>query len=256
VIDERAQIHPNAKIAGDVEVGPWVVIGEHVEIDEGSWIGPHTVINGPTRIGKNNKIFQFASIGEAPQDKKYDGEDTILEIGDGNTIREFTTINRGTIQGEGATRIGNNNWIMAYVHIAHDCIIGNETIFANYAALAGHVNVEDYAIISGFSAVHQYCTIGAHSFLAKATYITKDVLPYLMISGYSATTCGLNTEGLKRRGFSTEDIENLRRAYKIIFRKGLTVQQAKVELHELLPQCDAIRPLLDALNNSTRGIVR
>lgn len=255
-IDDRAIIHPSAKIANNVEIGPWSYVGANVEIGEGTKLGPHVVINGPTRIGKNNTFYQFASIGEAPQDKKYKGEDTVLLMGDGNTVRENTTINRGTVQGGGVTKIGDNNWIMANVHIAHDCDVGNNTQFANYSALAGHVKIEDYAIVSGFSAIHQFCVVGAYSFIARATYVTKDVLPYVMIAGYDASACGLNTEGLKRRNFSPTTIENLRKAYKIIYRKGLTVQQALVELYELLPECPEIKLFIQALENSQRGIVR
>ncbi|MBS0358537.1 MAG: acyl-ACP--UDP-N-acetylglucosamine O-acyltransferase [Proteobacteria bacterium] len=256
MIDPRVEIHPTARVANDVTIGPWTVIGPHVEIGEGSWIGPHVVINGPTRIGKNNQIFQFASVGEVPQDKKYSGEDTTLEIGDNNTIREYCTINRGTTQGGSVTRIGNDNWIMAYVHIAHDCIIGNNNIFSSYSALAGHVTIQDYVTLSGFAAVHQFCEVGAHSFVARATCVTRDVLPYLLVAGYDASVCGLNTTGLKRRGFTTEMIENLRRAYKIIFRQGLTVEQALTELENLLSESPEVKLLLDALKNSKRGIVR
>lgn len=256
MIDHRAEIHPGAKIANNVTIGPWTVVGDQVEIGEGTTIGPHVVLHGPTKIGKNNHIFQFSSIGECPQDKKYQGEDTLLEIGDNNTIREFCTINRGTTQGGGVTRIGNDNWIMAYVHIAHDCIVGNHTIFANNAALAGHVVVDDYVTLAAFSGIHQFCRIGEYSFIAKASYVTKDVLPYVLVSGYNASACGLNTVGLKRHGFSTDIVENLRRAYKIIFRQGLTVQQAIADLHELLVDCSEVRPLIQSLKTATRGIVR
>lgn len=256
MIDNRAEIHPNAKIADNVEIGPWSVIGPYVEIDEGSWVGPHVVIKGPTRIGKNNRIFQFSSIGDEPQDKKYDGEDTILEIGDNNVIREYVTINRGTITGGGVTRIGNDNWIMAYVHIAHDCMVGSHTIFANNASLAGHVTVKDHAILSAFSGIHQFCAIGEYSFVGKASYVTKDVLPYVLVAGYSPSACNINSVGLKRHGFSADTIENLRRAYKIVFRRGLTVQQALVELHEMLPSCPELKPFIEALQDSSRGVTR
>lgn len=256
MIDSRAVIDPSAKIAKDVVIGPWTVIGPEVEVGSGTWIGPHVVIKGPTRIGQNNKIFQFASVGDDPQDKKYAGERTYLEIGNHNVIREYVTINRGTEQGGGVTKINNDNLLMAYVHIAHDCIIGNNTIFANYAALAGHVRVEDYAILSGFSAVHQFCVVGAHSFIAKATMVVKDVLPYVLVSGYEATTCGLNTEGLKRRGFSADTINNLKRAYKIIYRNGLTAAQAVEQLKEIALECAEAQLFVDSLQNSTRGIVR
>ena len=255
-IDNRACIDPYARIGKNVSIGPWCVIGPNVEIGDDTWIGPHVVINGPTKIGTGNKIFQFSSIGEDPQDKKFEGEKASLEIGNDNTIREFCTISRGTGDGGGLTKIGSNNWIMATVHIAHDCIIGNHTIFTNYAAVAGHVTVEDYAILSAYTAVHQFCTIGAHSFVAKASYITKDIVPYVMVNGYSPTTVGINVECLKRRGFTAETITNLRRAYKIIFRRGLTVEQALVELEGMLADCPEILPLMDAMKNSQRGIVR
>lgn len=256
MIDSSAIIHPTAKIGAQVTIGPWTVIGPYVEIDEGTVIGPHVVINGPTRIGKNNRIYQFASVGEAPQDKKYKDEDTVLIIGNNNTIREYCTLNRGTNQGGGTTRIGDNNWLMAYVHIAHDCVIGNETIFANNASLAGHVHVDDYAIISAFCGVHQFCFVGAHSFIARASYASKDVLPYIIVAGYIPEANGINTEGLKRRGFSSDTIESLRRAYKIIFRRGLTVQQAITELEECMPECPEIGLFISALKKSERGFVR
>ena len=256
MIDQRAIIDPTARIAQNVTIGPWSIIGENVEIGEGTWIGPHVVIAGPTRIGRDNKIFQFASVGSDPQDKKYGGEKTSLEIGDRNVIRECVTISRGTVQGGGVTRIKDDNLFMAYVHIAHDCNVGSNTIFANNASLAGHVKVEDFVILSGFAAVHQFCVIGAHSFVAKSSMVVKDVLPYILISGFEATTCGINTEGLKRRGFSSETINILRRAYKVIFRQGLTVQQAIPQLQEMALECAEVQPLIDSLSHSERGIVR
>lgn len=256
MIDPRADIHPTAKIADGVHIGPWTVIGNDVEIDSGTWVGPHVVINGPTKIGKDNKIYQFASIGDAPQDLRYSGEKTTLEIGLNNVIREYCTINRGTVKGGGHTQIGDHNFFMAYAHIAHDCKVGNHTIFANYAALSGHVTINDFVIIGAYSAIHQFCIIGLHSFIAAATYINKDVLPYVTIAGYMAATCGLNAVGLRRRGFSAETVEILRRAYKIVFRRGLTVEQSLLELEELLPECPEVKPLIDTLKNSQRGIVR
>lgn len=257
MIDPRADIHPNAQIGKDVTIGPWTLIGPDVVIGDGTWIASHVVIKGPTRIGRENKIFQFASVGEDPQDKKYKGEKTRLEIGDRNDIRESCTINRGTEQGGGLTSIGNDNLFMAYVHIAHDCHIHNQTIFANYSGLAGHVIIEDCVIFGGYAAVHQFCTIGAHSFIAKSTMVTKDVLPYLMIAGgYTPTASGLNLEGLKRRGFSADTIQQIKRAYKIIFRSDLTVVDALVQLEPLAAECDAVKPMIDALKNSVRGVVR
>lgn len=256
MIDERAIIHPDARIASGVTIGPGSIIGANVEIGEGTWIGPHVVIDGPTTIGKNNKIFQFSSIGDEPQDITYKGEPTRLEIGDNNVIREYCMISRGTVKGGGVTRIGNQNFLMAYSHIGHDCMVGNQTILVNYAALSGHVTVHDYAIIGPYAAIHQFCHIGAYAFIARATYVTKDVLPYVMIAGHETAACGINTVGLRRRGFSSMAIDQLRRAYKIIFRKGHTVQQAIAELEMMQQDCPEVIPLIDALNQSTRGIVR
>lgn len=256
MIDSRAIIDPKARLAPDVKVGPWTFIGADVEIGAGSHIGPHVVLKGPTKIGKNNKIYQFASVGEDPQDKKYGGEPTVLEIGDNNIIREFCTFNRGTSQGGGVTKIGNNNLFMAYVHIAHDCIVGNNTIFANNASISGHVVVHDHAILSGFAVIHQYCHIGSYSFIAGATPLGKDVLPYVLVCGPEAKVYGLNTEGLKRHGFTAEKLNQLRRAYKIIFRSGLTVQQAQEQLLEMVAETPEVQLLIDALKESVRGIVR
>ncbi|HVT62154.1 MAG TPA: acyl-ACP--UDP-N-acetylglucosamine O-acyltransferase [Legionellaceae bacterium] len=256
MISEHAIIHPSAKIAADVVIGPGTIIGADVEIDAGTWIGPHVVIQGPTRIGKHNKIFQFASVGNAPQDKTYQDEPTRLEIGDYNIIREFAMISRGTIKGGGVTRIGDHNFFMAYSHVGHDCWIHNHVVMVNYSALSGHVIVDNYANIGGYAAIHQNCHIGAYAFIARATYVTKDVLPYLMIAGQDTSACGINTVGLRRGGFSSEAIDHLRRAYKIIFRKGLTVQHAIAELEMMQQECPEVLPLIDALNASTRGIVR
>jgi UDP-N-acetylglucosamine acyltransferase len=256
VISEHAVIHPSAKLAPGVTVGPGTIIGADVEIDEGTWVGPHVVIQGPTKIGKNNKIFQFASVGDEPQDITYQGEPTRLEIGDNNIIREFCMISRGTVKGGGLTRLGNNNFLMAYTHIGHDCMVGNHVIMVNYSALSGHVIIHDYATIGAYAAVHQFCLIGAYAFIARATYVTKDVLPYVMIAGHTTSACGINTVGLRRRGFSSSAIDCLRRAYKIIYRKGLTVQQAVGELEVLQQDCPEVLPMIDALNQSTRGIVR
>ncbi len=256
MIDSRAAIDPRAKIADGVAVGPFSVIGADVEIGEGTWIGPHVVINGPTRIGRYNKIYQFASLGDSPQDKKYAGEPTLLEIGDNNTIRECCTINRGTVQDVGATRIGNDNWIMAYVHIAHDCQVGNHTIFANNASLAGHVIVEDYAILGGFTLVHQFCRIGAHCFTAMNSVISKDVPPYVMVSGHMAEPHGLNTEGLRRRNMDADALKQLRHAYKVVYRSGNTVEQAAEALADLARQYEAVNRFITFIRESQRGIVR
>ncbi len=256
MIDGRAIVDPSAQVAEDVHIGPYSIIGPGVEIGPGCHIGPHVVIKGPTRLGRGNKIYQFASIGDDPQDKKYAGEPTRLEIGDGNVIREFCTINRGTVQDQGLTRIGNDNWIMAYVHIAHDCVVGDHTILANNASLAGHVRVGDYAILGGFTLVHQFCRIGAHSFSGMNSVIAKDVLPYLMVAGHMAEARGLNSEGLKRRGFSSEALRALKQAYRIIFRSGHTLEEAKARLAPLAAEHGEVAAMLDFLAQAGRGIVR
>lgn len=256
MIDKSAIIHPSAKLAAGVTVGAGSIIGADVEIGEGTWIGPYVVIQGPTTIGKNNKIFQFASVGDEPQDITYKGEPTRLEIGDNNVVREYCMISRGTVKGGGLTRVGNYNFLMAYAHIGHDCLVGDHCIMVNYAALSGHVVLNDYAIIGAYAAIHQFCHVGAYAFIARATYVTKDVLPYVMIAGHTTSACGINTVGLRRRGFSSSAIDYLRRAYKIIFRKGLTVQQAVAELEVMQGSCPEVIPMIDALNNSSRGIVR
>ena len=256
MIHSHALIDPGATLAPDVEIGPFAVIGPNVEIGAGTRIGPHAVIQGPTRIGCNNHIFQFTSIGEAPQDKKYRGEPTELIIGDGNTIREYCTINRGTVQGGGSTLIGDENWIMAYVHIAHDCHVGSHSIFANAASLAGHVSVGDWAILGGFTLVHQFCTLGAHCFTAFGSVVGQDVPPYVLISGHMARPHGLNTEGLRRRGFSSETLRQLRQAYKVIYRSGLTLDQAIARLQEMVEECPEVGLFVEALTKATRGIIR
>jgi len=256
VINEFAHIDPSAKLAEGVSVGFGSFIGAEVEIGEGTWIGPHVVIEGPTKIGKNNKIFQFSSIGDVPQDVTYKGESTCLEIGDNNVIREYVMISRGTVKGGGITKIGNHNFLMAYTHVGHDCTIGNHTIMVSYSAISGHVTMHDYAILGGYSAVHQFCHVGSYAFIARATYVNKDAVPYVIIAGYDPAACGINTVGLKRRGFTSEAIDHLRRAYKIIFRKGLTMQQAISELEICSKECPEVIPMLDALNNTSRGIVR
>ena len=255
-VHPNAIIHPNAQLADGVSIGPGCVVGNGVEIGQGTWIGPYVVIQGPTKIGKNNKIFQFSSIGDAPQDLTYADEPTCLDIGNDNIIREYCMINRGTVKGNGITKIGDNNFLMAYSHVGHDCLLNNNIIMTNYSALSGHVIVEHYAIIGAYAAVHQFCRIGAYSFIARATYVTKDVLPYVLIAGHTTAACGMNTVGLRRRGFTSETIDKLRRAYRIIFRKGLTVQQAIAELELMQDACSEITPLIQALNSSTRGITR
>ncbi len=231
-------------------------MGEHVEIGDNTWLGPHVVVTGHTRIGADNRIFQFSSIGEIPQDKKYAGEPTRLEIGNRNTIREFCTLNLGTVQDEGVTRIGDDNWLMAYVHIAHDCQVGNRTIFANNAQLAGHVHVGDWAIFGGFTGVHQFCRIGAHAMTAASSLILGDVPPYVMAAGNSAAPYGINVEGLKRRGFSPEALMTLKRAYRTLYKSGLTLEEARTKLEEEAKDHPEIQPILDFLAVSKRGIIR
>lgn len=256
MIHPTAIIDPQATLAADVSVGPYSVIGPNVEIDAGSQIASHVVIEGPTRIGKNNRIFQFASIGAEPQDKKYGGEATLLEIGDNNLIRESVTINRGTAQGGAITKIGNNNWIMAYVHIAHDCIIGNDNIFANNASLAGHVIVDDYVILGGFTLVSQFNYIGAHAFSAMGSVISRNVPPYVLVSGHMAEPVGVNVEGLKRRGFSDSQIRNIRQAYKLVYRSGLRLEDARHKLDLIEQESGELNCFTEFLDNQKGGIIR
>lgn len=256
MIHPQAIVDPSARIAEGVEIGPWSLIGPDVEIGAGTRIESHVVIKGPTRIGEGNRIFQFATIGEECQDKKYAGEPTRLKIGDNNVIREGCTIHRGTVQDEGLTSIGSNNLLMAYAHVAHDCRVGSNIILANNAALAGHVHVGDHAILGGFTAVHQFCRIGAHVMCGAGTVVLKDVPAYVMASGNSAKPHGINLEGLKRRGFERDALNTLRQAYKLIYRKGLTVEQALDGLNELLPGCPEVGLLIESLEASTRGIIR
>ncbi len=256
MIHPSAIIHPDAKLASNVEVGPWTLIGPHVEIDEGSVIASHVVIKGPTRIGKHNRIYQFSTIGEDTPDLKYKGEPTRLVIGDNNIIREGVTIHRGTVQDRNETTIGDHNLLMAYVHIGHDSVIGNHCILVNNAALAGHVHIGDWAILSGFTLVHQFCRIGAHSFSGMGTAIGKDVPAYVMVNGSPAEAKNINVEGLRRRGYSKEDIAVLTRAYKTIYRRGLTLDEALNEIEPQVANCAALQLLIDSLKSSERGIVR
>jgi UDP-N-acetylglucosamine acyltransferase len=256
MISNLAVIDSSAKIGKDVTIGPFTVIGPRVEIGDGCVIGPHVVLKGPTIMGKNNHIYQFASIGEDTQDKKYSGEETYLYIGDNNVFREGCTVHRGTEQGGGVTRIGNDNLFMVDTHVAHDCIIGNHVIFANGASIAGHVRVDDYANLGGFAGVHQFCNIGAYSFVAGASVVLKDTLPFVTVSGHPAETHGLNTVGLTRREFSSEVINTLKQAYKIIFRSNATVSEALEKLNVLVENCKEVSLMRDFLQQSTRGIVR
>jgi UDP-N-acetylglucosamine acyltransferase len=256
LIDPRAVIDPSAELDEGVTIGPFTIIGAKVSIAAGSVIGPHVVINGPTRIGKENQIYQFASIGEAPQDMKYASEPTTLELGDRNVVREFATLHRGTVQDQGITRIGNDNLLMAYIHIAHDCVLGDHIIMANAASLGGHVKIDDYAILGGFSKVHQFCRIGAHSFSGMSSAINMDLPPYVMVAGHPAKPHGINREGLSRRGFSKDAIQQIKRAYKLIYQSGKRLEEAKKEINEMLSETPELKVLADFLSHRGRGIQR
>jgi UDP-N-acetylglucosamine acyltransferase len=256
VIHPTAIIADSAQLADDVHVGPYSVIGENVQIGAGTRIDSHVVVQGPTRIGMQNRIYQFSSIGEDPQDKKFQGEETRLEIGDRNTIREFCTINRGTAQDEGITSIGDDNWILAYVHIAHDCRVGNSTVFSNNATLAGHVVVGDWVIFAGFSGAHQFCRVGAHSFLGMYAGASRDVPAYTMVAGQPATPRGINIEGLKRRNFTSEQIKNIKNAYRLVYRKGIKLADAISELEGLVEEQPELKLFVESLHTSDRGLLR
>ncbi|MBQ0761465.1 acyl-ACP--UDP-N-acetylglucosamine O-acyltransferase [Marinobacter psychrophilus] len=255
-VHPQAIVDASAKLADNVTVGPWSYIGPGVEIGEGTEIMSHVVIKGPTVIGRNNRIFQFSSVGEECQDKKYAGEPTRLVIGDNNIIRENCTVHRGTVQDQGETRIGNGNLLMAYVHVAHDCVLGDNVILANCTTLAGHVTVDDYAILGGGTMVHQFCHIGPHSMAAGGSIVLKDIPAYVMASGQSAEPHGMNVEGLKRRGFGKEILVSLRRAYKVIYRQGLTTEQAINTLATDFADLPEITPLIESLRRADRGIIR
>ncbi len=256
MIHPTAIVAESAVVADDVEIGPYALIGDGVEIGPGCRIGGHVVINGPTRLGAANRIYQFASIGDDPQDKKYAGERTRLEIGDRNTIREFCTISRGTVQDAGVTRLGDDNWIMAYVHIAHDCQVGSHTILANNATLAGHVHLGDWAIMGGFSGAHQFCRIGTHAFVAMYSGTGQDVPAYTMVAGQPAVPRGINAEGLKRRGFSAEQLRNIKDGYRTLYRRGLKLEEAVSRLEKQAAEQPELVPMLDSVRQSERGIVR
>ncbi len=256
MIDERAIVDPAASVAEDVSIGPWSIIGPGVEIGPGCVIEPHVVIRGPTRIGRDNHIYQFSTVGEATPDLKYRDEPTRLVIGDSNVIRENVTIHRGTVQDRSETSIGNHNLLMAYVHVGHDSVIGDHTILVNNTALAGHVHIGDWAILSGYTLVHQFCKIGTHSFSGMGTAIGKDVPAYVTVSGAPAEAKTINAEGLRRRGFSAETISQLRRAFKIVYRQGLTLELALERLHAMLGETPEVRVLIDSIRASERGIVR
>jgi UDP-N-acetylglucosamine acyltransferase len=256
VIDPRAVIAPSAELAADVSVGPYSIIGSGVQIGPRTVIGPHAVINGPTIIGADNRIFQFASLGDEPQDKKHQGESTRLEIGDHNVFRESCTINRGTARDKGVTRVGNDNLFMAFSHVAHDCVIGNQTVFANCASLGGHVEIGDWAILGGLTAIHQFSRIGAHAFLGGGSIVSRDVPPYVMVAGNPAVPHAVNVEGLKRRGFSEDQIKNIREAYRILYRSELKLADAVARLAPLVPTQPELRIFVDFIQSSTRSLVR
>ena len=255
-IHATAIISKSASVADDATIGAYTLIGDDVVVGSGTRIDSHVVVNGPTVIGRDNHIYQFASVGDDPQDKKYADEPTTLTIGDRNTIREFCTISRGTVQGDGETTMGDDNWIMAYVHIAHDCHIGSNTIFANNATLAGHVHIGDWVILAGFSGAHQFCRVGAHAFLGMYSGVNRDVPPYTMVSGTPGVPRGINSEGLKRRDFDTQQIRNIKEAYRTIYRKGLKLDEAIEQLEQRVSDQPELAILLESLRSSERGIVR
>ncbi|MEJ2590403.1 MAG: acyl-ACP--UDP-N-acetylglucosamine O-acyltransferase [Candidatus Thiodiazotropha sp.] len=256
MIDPRAVIDPDAELEEGVSVGPFSIIGAGVKIGRGTQVGPHVVIKGPTRIGRDNRIFQFASVGEDPQDKKYAGEPTSLEIGDRNVIRECATLHRGTVQDQGITRIGSDNLFMAYIHVAHDCVIGDNIIMANGASLGGHVHIGDWAILGGFTMVHQFGRVGAHSFCGMGSAVNMDLPPYVTVAGQPAKPHGINSEGLRRRGFSAQEIQQIKRAYKLIYLSKLRLEDARTEIGRMLEETPALTVLHDFLAQSGRGILR
>jgi len=256
MIHPTAVIDPSAEIGEGVSIGPFTVIGPDVKIGKGSTIHSHVVLKGPTTIGEDNEIYQFSTVGDNTPDLKYNGEPTTLEIGDRNIIREGVTIHRGTVQDKGYTRIGNDNLIMAYAHIGHDSVVGNHTILVNNASLAGHVEVGDWAILSGYSLIHQFCKIGEHAFLGYGSGVSKDVPAFVMANGHPAQPFGINTEGLKRRGFSKVDIAKIRNAYKVVYRQGNTIDEALALLDPIAKECEPVRLLVESLKSSTRGIIR
>ena len=256
MIHPTAIIDPKAQLGNNVSVGAYSIVGANVEIGDDSWIGPHVVIDGPTKIGRENRIYQFASIGADPQDKKYHGENASLEIGDRNLIREFVTFNRGTEDGIGVTRIGNDNWIMAYVHIAHDCVVGNNVTFANSASLAGHVTVDDWVVLGGFTLIHQFCQVGIHAFTAMGAIINRDVPPFITVAGSFATPKGINSEGLRRRGYESARIMAIKRAYRTLYLSGLPLADALDKLADSAEDAPDVRVMLDFIGRSQRSLVR
>jgi UDP-N-acetylglucosamine acyltransferase len=255
-IDSRAVVSPQANLADDVEVGPFAVIGPDVTIGPGCRIGAHAIVNGPTVLGSDNQVFQFASLGDAPQDKKYKGEPTRLEVGDRNVFREYVTVNRGTVTGRAVTRIGSDNMLLAYTHVAHDCLLGDHIVLSNLVMLAGHVDLGDWVIMSGFSGVHQFTKVGAHAFIGNMTAVTRDVPPYVLAAGQPAEPRSVNSEGLKRRGFSEEQIRAIRNAYRVLYRSDLRLEEALPRLEEMAGQHDCLRIFVDFIGKSTRSLVR
>jgi UDP-N-acetylglucosamine acyltransferase len=255
-IDPRAVVSPRAEIAPDVEIGPFTVIGADVTIGPGCWIGPHAVINGPSVLGAGNRVFQFASIGDAPQDKKYNGEPTRLVVGDRNTFREYVTVNRGTVGGIGETRIGSDNLLLAYSHVAHDCVLGDHIVLSNVVNLAGHVELGDWVIMSGYAGSHQFCKIGAHAFIGNNTSVTRDVPPYVLATGHPAEPRSVNAEGLKRRGFTEEQIRVIRNAYRVLYRSDLALADALVQLKEMAAEHAVLQCFVEFIERSTRSLVR
>jgi UDP-N-acetylglucosamine acyltransferase len=255
-IDPRAAVAPTAVLGEGVEIGPFAIVGPNVEIGAGSIVGPHAVVTGWTKLGRNNRIFQFASIGDAPQDKKYAGEPTRVEIGDGNVFREYVTVNRGTTHDKGITRVGDDNLFMASSHVAHDCIVGSHCVFANLATLGGHVEIDDHVILAGFTGVHQFCKIGAHAFIANNTAVTRDVPPYVMAVGHPAVPHSINATGLSRRGFSAEQVRNIKNAYRTLYRRDLPLEDAIRELEQQAVSAAEIKPFVEFIARSTRSLIR
>jgi UDP-N-acetylglucosamine acyltransferase len=255
-IHPTAIVSPDATLAPDVSVGPYAIIGPGVTLGAGCEVGPHAVIKGPAVFGRGNRVFQFASLGEDPQDKKYAGERTRLEVGDGNVFRECTTVNRGTVQGGDVTRIGSDNLFMAYAHVAHDCRVGSHCILANYAGLAGHVELDDWVILGAYSGVHQFCKIGAHAFLANNAAATRDIPPYVMVAGSPAEPKGINAEGLKRRGFAPAEIASVKAGFKVLYRSGLKLQEAGAELARLAATAPVVGAYVEFLPRMTRSLLR
>jgi UDP-N-acetylglucosamine acyltransferase len=255
-IDPRAVVSPDAQISDGVHIGPYAVIGPQVSIGPGCWIGPHAVINGPTVLGADNKVFQFASIGEAPQDKKYNGEPTRLVVGDRNVFRECVTVNRGTVTGIGETRIGHDNLLLAYTHVAHDCVLGNHIVLSNTVNLAGHVELGDWVIMGGFAGAHQFCKVGAHAFIGNNTSVIRDIPPYVLATGHPAEPRSVNVEGLKRRGFSEDQIRAIRNAYKVLYRSDLKLEDAVTQLRAMVAEHDCLDIFVDFISQSTRSLAR